>query len=111
MNNVTRQMPIVKPRDYVPMRAALDVLFDARRCGDVFEGSAQIYFDYKRCIHYRSRWTLKTQKGAFERQRRETIQYLTDLRNQIDEVLAKLETAQPDEQFGVQVLSSAYDKE
>lgn len=105
---MARQMPIVKPRDYVPMRAALDVLMDAVPCKDKFEGSVEIYFDYKRSIHYRSRWMLKTQSGAFERQRRETIRYLTDLRSQIDEVLIRLADVEPDKDFGVQVASSAY---
>jgi hypothetical protein len=95
---------------YVPLRAALDVLIYTDQtppysCRTIF------YFDTHRATHYASTWQLKTQAGAFERQRRETIQYLTDLRNQIDEVLIELESVKPDDNYSVRIPSSAYAKE
>ncbi len=89
------------------MRAALDVLI---RVDDENSGRTEYYFDEHRSVSYRSNWKLKTKSGAFERQRRETIQYLTDLRAQIDEVIARLEAAEPDENFGVQAWASVYEK-
>ena len=67
-----------------------------------------IYFDAHRCIEYKSRWRLKTKTGAVTRAKRELVQYLQALREQIDEVLPRIERGELDEHDFINVISSAY---
>lgn len=106
---MTKKMPTVQPP--VKMEAALDVLIDAHAHNstpDEYHGSTWIYLDEYRYIAYKSRWHLKTQAGALERQTRETVQFLTDLRTQIDDVLAKIKSRTPDEDGALHVESFVY---
>ncbi len=104
-----RKMPKVQPP--IKMDAALDILMSVSShisTPDDWYGMTHFYFDVERDITYKSRWRLKTKEGAMARQRRETIKYLKDLRDQIDDVLAKIDTAQPDEHDTISVASRAY---
>lgn len=104
-----------------PYARSLPVLMDAAlavylHVGDhvdepgEYGASSNIYFDAHRCISYRTRWTLKTKAGAYARIRREAVQYLKDLRNQIDELLPRLEATEPDEHGTINVWSQAYEQ-
>lgn len=109
---MSRQMPSFKRVRYQPMKAALHIILSAHSHHskpDEYHGHAFVYFDTKRDIAYNSNWHLKTEQGAFERQRRETIQYLKDLRQQIDEVLPLLEAGTPDENGYMSVYASVYE--
>lgn len=97
---------------FLLMNAALDVLVSVSARPDTpdeWRGDTEYYFDVKRSLTYRSRWTLKTHEAALKRQTRETVQYLKDLRQQIDEVLAKIEGAEPDKDHVIAISSNAYE--
>jgi hypothetical protein len=106
---MNRKMPEVRPP--AKMEAALDVLVDASSnisTPDEYHGTTTIYLDEHRSIAYKSRWHLKTQKGALDRQKRETIQFLNALRAQIDDVLSKFDSRVADEHGMIAVESFAY---
>ena len=93
------------------MEAALDVLIGVNARPDrpdEWYGDTWFYLDTRRYVAYKSRWRLKTKQGAMVRQKRETIQFLTDLKAQIDDVLMKLETRAMDEHDSINVESFAY---
>lgn len=79
---------------------------------DGWVGGTWFYFDADGRhgqIAYEQRKGLKTKEAAIAKQRRETKQYLLDLRAQIDSVLDKIDTEPFNEEYDViRVLSSAY---
>ena len=100
-----------KKHPYARMIAALDVVYDVHARPDSpseWRGSSAFYLSPGRSISYRQRRPLKTRQGALDRQKRETIAFLKELRNQIDDVLVKLETAVPDEHNYVWATSYTY---
>lgn len=94
------------------MDAALDVCFDVHARPDSpneWWGSSSYYLSPRRSILYEQRTPLKTKQGAYNRQKRETIAFLKELRSQIDDVLAKIDDAAPDDHDFTWVTSYAYD--
>jgi hypothetical protein len=104
-----KQMPSINPP--VKLEAALHVVMyttDHYEHPGEYNARWSIYFDAHRSVDYRSRWMLKTKNGADARAKREVVQYLQDLRRQIDEILPRLENALPDAHDMISVPSSAY---
>jgi hypothetical protein len=93
------------------MKSALRLSIYVSEYKGQWTGETWFYFDGdRRSLAYRQRKGLKTKEGAIARQRRETKQFLLDLRAQIDEVLAQIDTAPLEDAYNViRVLSSAYE--
>lgn len=106
---IEKQMPRVGLP--VKLEAALHVMLyvtDHSEHPNEYYARWSIYFDAHRSVDYRSRWTLKTKTGAWKRAKRELVQYLHDLRRQMDEVLPRIERGELDEHDFISVPSSAY---
>jgi hypothetical protein len=101
-----KKMPEVQPPAL--MEAALDVMFYVHSRGGRWFGTSAFYLSPHRDTQYTQRTGVKTKQEAVDRQRRDTIQFLKDLRAQIDEVLPKLESRPLDTEGFVWAESSAY---
>jgi poly-gamma-glutamate capsule biosynthesis protein CapA/YwtB (metallophosphatase superfamily) len=106
---MAKKMPTVAPPAI--MDAGLDVVMGVSAHSSTpneWYGDTWYYLSPNRYIAYKSRWRLKTKQGAMERQKRETIKFLKDLRAQIDDVLSKIEGREMDEHDTIAVESFAY---
>jgi hypothetical protein len=106
-----KKMPEVQPN--ILMIAALDVIMSVSNRAsegepDKWYGSTSFYLDQHRDIEYAQRTASRTKETAIERQKRETVQFLQDLRAQIDDVLSKIEAAPIDGHDMISVESFAY---
>jgi hypothetical protein len=103
-----KKMPVAQPN--ILMIAALDVIMSVKKDSELdgWYGTTRFYLDQHRYIAYEQRTALRTRQGAVERQKRETVEFLQDLRAQIDDVLAKINSVPIDDHDVIAVESFAY---
>lgn len=101
-------LPLPEVQPNALMDAALDVMIHVYETDEGWYGQSAFYLSQRRDIRYEQRRPLKTKQGALDRQRRETLQFLKDLRAQIDESIEKLTTREPSDRDYIWAESSAY---